>query len=472
MIWTRTLWLAIGLLWGGSRVQAQVLSPNPNYYIQTFNNLYQLNPAMAGSNGELTGFLTYHQQVISGFDDAPRHISLSADAPFTKAKDQLLAFGGNVYTFRRSILQSTGMSGTFAKKLILGKKWHTLRLGVTAGFFFNSINPDGVNLADPAIARLNGKIQPDVSFGLNYQIKSVQFGLSFPKLLGFAAVKAEDDGQGASALKVNPLSSQLFYLLYDWEVNEHWDVRPMLLYRSMADAFSGMELNTRVLYDKKVWAGASWRSDFGGAAFVGYKAKKLSLSYAYKLSNSQAYNYSNPAHELQLGVYLGRVGKRKTIGRGGARLKTNENFVASQVKKSKSSQPAKKTPPAKNPTATKQGTPKELPVKEEPKVSMETIRKGESSSDMNSGNYLVVNAFSDVEEAQKELLRLKYGTYDNTKYDAKIGYNSEKKLYYVYIESGTLEEMQKKGNELKKKKGFEKTSVLKVTNRSREESLR
>ncbi len=472
MIWIRITLLALGVLLSKLQVEAQVLSPNPNYYIQTSNNLYLLNPAMAGYNKELTGFLTYHQQVISGFDDAPRHISLSADAPFTKQKEQLLAFGGNVYTFRRSILQSTGMSGTFAKKLILGKKWHTLRLGVTGGFFFNGINPDGVNMSDPAIARLNGKIQPDVSFGLNYQIRGFQFGLSFPKLLGFSTIKATD-GQSASAMKINPLSSQILYFLYDWEVNERWTVRPMFLYRSIADAFSGMELNTRLLYDEKVWFGGSWRSDFGGAAFVGYKAKKLSVGYAYKLANSKQYDYSNPAHEIQLGVYLGRVGKRKTIARGGARLKTNDAFVASQVKKSKSTQPGKA--PAKSGVASK-NTPKEIPgktdTKQPPRVQLETIRKGESSNDMNSGNYLVVNSYQNIEDAQKELLRLKHGTYGENQSDPKIGYNSETKRYYVYIESGSLEDMQKKGEELKTKKGFEKTSVLKVTNRSREESIK
>ncbi len=480
LIWARMTLITIAILLGGRGVQAQVLSPNPNYYIHTFNNLYQLNPAMAGSNDELTGFLTYHQQVISGFDDAPRHISLSADAPFTKS--QLVAFGGNIYTFRRSILQSAGMSGTFARKLILGKKTHTLRLGVTGGFFYNTINPDGVNLADPAIARLNGKLQPDVSFGLNYQLKNFQFGLSFPKLLSFATVKTEGEDGYTSALRVSPFSSQLFYFLYDFEVNEKWTVRPMLLYRSFSDAFSGMEFNTRLLYADKVWVGGTWRNGFGGAAFVGYKAKKLSVSYAYKMANAQQYNYANPAHEIQLGVYLGRVGKKKKVyGRGGARLDTKDTFVASRTKKSK--QPEKKKAPAKGSTASKGNTPKEIPAKvkaksgKQPentagKVWLETVRKGESSSDMNSGNYLVVNSYSEVEEAQKELLRQKYGTHDGVKNDAKIGYNSEKKLYYVYIESGSLEEMMKKGNELRTKKGFEKISVLKITNRPHEESLK
>jgi|GEM_PF-2171489 len=458
---------------------AQVLSPNPNYYIHTSNNLYQLNPAMAGSNNELTSFLTYHQQVISGFDDAPRHVSLSADAPFTRS--QLVAFGANLYTFRRSILQTTGLSGTFARKLILGKKTHTLRLGVTGGFFYNSINPDGINLGDPAIARLNGKIQPDVAFGLNYQLKDFQCGFSLPKLLSFATV-SEGDGRNTTVVKIKPFSSQLVYFLYDFELDENWKLRPMVIYRSFSDAFSGLELNARVLYAEKIWAGGTVRQNFGAAAFVGYKAKKISISYAYKLANAQQYNYANPAHELQLGAYLGMLGKKKkTIGRGGARLKTNSNFVASRVKKSKLPALEVKKAPTKNTTAegkSAESKPAEMPVKPKPpektneRLMLETIRKGESASDMNSGNYLVVDSYTSVEDAQKELMRLKYGTYGGKQYDAKIGYNSEKKLYYVYIATGSMEEVIQQGNQLKSKKGFEKASVLKVTNRPHEESLK
>ena len=459
----------------GCVAYAQVLSPNPNYHIQTFNNLYQLNPAMAGSNNELTGFLTYHQQVISGFDDTPRQISLTADAPFTRTQD--VAFGGSVYTYRRSILQSTGMSGTFAKKLTLGKKWHTLRLGATVGFYYNSINPDGVNIADPAIARVNNKIQPDVAFGLNYQLKGFQFGLSLPKLMSFATVRANDNG-GGSALRVSPLGSRLIYLFYDAEVNPRWSVRPMVVYRSMENAFSGLELNVRALYDDKFWFGAAWRQQFGIAAFAGFKAKKLSVSYAYKAANSAQWGYANPAHEVQLGLYLGRLGKVKKTARGGARLNTNDNFTASRVRKSKSAvaeKPAGAKQAATGESTATQKQSEKLPGKSPDKkptlkLKVESLRKGESANDLAAGNYLVTGAFKTEAEAKKEQVRLKraLGKQD---YEVKTGYHSDKKLHYVYVAEGDMENVSRRGEELKKKQGFGKVYLLKITNRPHGESV-
>jgi type IX secretion system PorP/SprF family membrane protein len=462
----------MGLLGGGA--YAQVLSPNPNYHIQTFNNLYQLNPAMAGSNNELTGFLTYHQQIISGFEDTPRQISLTADAPFTRTQD--VAFGGSVYTYRRSILQSTGMSGTFAKKLTLGKKWHTLRLGVTAGFYYNSINPDGVNIADPAIARLNNKIQPDVAFGFNYQLKGFQFGLSLPKLMSFATVQVNDGGS-ASALRISPLGSRLVYFFYDAEVNPRWSVRPMVVYRSMDNAWSGLEMNVRALYEDKFWFGAAWRQQFGAAAFAGFKAKKLSVSYAYKAANSAQWGYANPAHEVQLGMYLGRLGKVKKVARGGARLNTNDSFTASRVRKSKSAEvkkPGGAKPTAGESTATQKQTEK-LPGKSPDKkpttkLKVESLRKGESANDLAAGNYLVAGSYKTEAEAKKEQARLKREL-GKQNYEVKTGYHSDKKLYYVYVAEGGMEDVSRRGEELKKKKGFGKVYLLKITNRPHGESL-
>ncbi len=444
----RGIWTTVCIMLGCMPAWTQVMGPNPSYYIQTLNNLYQLNPAMAGSNGELTGFLTYHQQVISGFTDAPRHFSISVDAPFTKP--QLVAFGGNIYTFRRSILQTTGLSGTFARKLILGKKTHTLQVGVSGGFFFNSLNPDGLNLADPAINRLNGKIQPDVSVGFNYRLKEFQFGVALPKLLSFSSI-ATDDNKKVTVLKSKPWANQLIYLLYDFELQGNWVLRPMLIYRSFTDATPGLELNARMFYDKKFWFGAALRQNFGPAAYVGYKTKKLSVSYAYKVATSKQDRYPNPAHEIQMGTYWGKLKKKKKFNvRGGARLKDAGTFTDA-VAKAKARQA--------NPTA-----PKEKEPATPDKIPFLIIRKGDTSGDMNSGNFLVVNSYEDIQEAQKEMLRLRYGTYGPT-FTAKIGYNSVTKIHYVYIMEDTLEKVQAKAKDLKDKPHFENVSVIKVTNR-------
>ncbi len=445
-------WLAVTAL------PAQVMGPNPNYYFHTFNNLYQLNPAMAGSNGELTSFLTYHQQVISGFDDAPRHLSLTADAPL--GKKQLSSFGANLYTFRRSILQTSGMSGTFSRKFLIGgKKTHSLRLGVSAGFLHNSVNPDGVNLADPAVARLNGKIRPDLSVGANYQLKHFQFGVAFPKFIS-TSVRADGD-RSVSAMKVNPLGNQLFYFLYDFEINKKWAIRPMVIYRSFTDAFSGLELNARVLYNEKVWAGLAYRQSLGAAAYVGFKSKKLSFGYAYKMSNSNPYGYSNPAHELQLGAYWGKLKKKKNLYVHKARFNKAEDAVAGKATKTKAKPMAKMPPPSKIPET------KPAPVGDESyRLTVETVRRGDLPDDMISGNYLVVSAFSTVQEAQKEVARLKSVSQPDPKHNAaRIGYNSTKNLYYVYLLNGNMDEVMGQCNELRTKKGFEKAGVLKITNR-------
>ena len=414
----------------------------PLYYIHAYNNQFFQNPAFAGSEGGAVFFLNYHKQLIGILPNSPEHTSLTFHSPLRNSNS---AVGFRVSTFRRSFLNTTGASGSYAFKLNFDPaRNHFLRLGLSLGFLLNSFDADLLSESDPAlINRLNNKLRPDGQFGIHYQFRDFQLGAALPQL--FKSVSAQNT---AIFETTSPFKNILLTAGYSFGLTQQLTFKPLLTYRLFEyEQHSGYELNGTFNFENKVWFGASYRESYGLAITFGIKFKgTVSVSYAYKVPDAQTYNYANPAHEIQIGLFLPRKQAALAVEKEEEKpLPKPDTLIARQPQKPIDTLP--KPPdikPADIPPAT-------TPIER-------TVVQGKEENDLPTSNYIVVGSFQYEKNARSfsNVLR-------NEKYEAQVGFNSVNQRHYVYLyHSDDLPATRAELNKIRAKTGFEEAWILKV----------
>ena len=400
-------------------------------YVHSFGNLYLENSAAAGINGYPVVYLTYHKQVIRNIEGTPEHASVSFHSPISGGRS---SFGTNVSYFRQGIQQTSNAYATFAHRLEFGGE-QSLQLGVSGGFFYNSLNTNGLSdaeLADPVLANVNRKFLADIRFGMVYQLKNLQIGASLPRLLPYYGTAT---GQERVTPGFKPLKNYTVHAAYRIHASPDVIIHPMVLYRKYEYQDKGFfEFNGLVNYKDAFWLGGAYRQEYGMFLTAGVKAQeRLSIGYAYKLSNNQMAGYGNPAHEIQLGIHLG---KKPAL--------------------------AAKTLPAFRPLRGKTIRTAALKVKLDTNIRMETVRRTVEPAvnplEMDVDIYLVVGSFRYVNNAKAYTADLQ-----RQGLPAKMGFNTAKQLHYVYVFNSTNErDVRAEVYKLRRREGFKKAWMLRV----------
>ncbi len=416
-------------------------------YSTLFNNLYAINPALAGEKGINTLYLTYHKQIIGNLNDAPYSGLLNLQGPIGKTRSSV---GFNVQTFKRSLLNTTDASLTFAHRIDFGNN-HNLRFGISGGILSYGINTDKLSaeeVSDPAlIYRLNNKIKIAGQFGANYQLKNFQLGVSFPKLFTFYYI---DQNENSSRKELYPLRNFLLTASYDFTLSPELVFKPLVIFRKLEYEYSNsnLEITGTLIYHKIGWFGVSYRQKYGTAFLIGLKVKDyLSFGYSYKIVNSEVKNYNNAAHEIQLGIFFGKRTKHDPAPIAEV-IKPVENIKEVEIV-------------AKNEKIQEQKV--DSKIIEIPKVETrrEIIPEKKSSNplEMSQGNYVVVGAFKIKKNAQNYTQQLK-----DMGYQSKMGFNSSTQFYYVFIyKSNEINQATQEMDSFKSVQGFENTWILTVT---------
>jgi len=430
-------------------------------YTHSYNNLYLYNPAYAGSQGYGVFYLTHRRQ-WEGFDGAPVTSSLTFDTPLKKSP---IALGGTIFTDKRGILSTTGFLATFGYKLEFSET-HFVNFGLSAGMVMNTINLDmEANPSDPAILnRMKNSNSPDAQFGMKYQMKDFQLGISLPRLFKTNVVNDQSD-----KLEFNKLNS--VFLTTGYKIHSEFDdyvFEPLIIYRYSAVEPSQIEVNGVFTYKNSMWAGASYRQGYGASAIAGLKFnKKISIAYSFDRGTSQFSGVASNTHEFQVGYHLGvkkhkkkpTIAKQhnvpvtqteaKPVAKRPTERPTNTQTQTKQPEKTNTKAPVVAKTPQKQPVTTntqvaKRDTipvvtqrPTELnPLVNKPKKQMiippneKIIRagKGNHEFELDHGSYVIVGAFASHQNAMKYRKNIQ-----ERGYEAYEGFNTEKILFYVYL---------------------------------------
>ncbi len=271
-----------------------------------FNNLV-LNPAYAGTHSYWQGSILHRSQWLK-FDKAPTTQTLCLDGPVMGGK---LGVGLNLSNDQIGLVKEFNVAGNAAGRVSLGDGF--LSAGIRLGLSRYSANlTDAIiwDTQDPVYAsNLKGKSAIHIGAGLYYYTRNWFLGLSSPSL----AAADESISFNSEGLNSYYRSHYYFNAGYVFEPSPDFAIKPTVLIKYQGNAPIELDLNCNVLFLKKFWFGAGWRTGDALVAMAEWNVtNQLRIGYAFDYTLSQLANFSSNSHEVMLGYDFGKQVDLKT----------------------------------------------------------------------------------------------------------------------------------------------------------------
>ena len=410
---------------------------NSALHLHNYNNYFILNPAVAGFTGDPFLTLTYSKLLLGSFDQAPTQYMLSFNSPFDLENTQKHFYGANLYSFNRSIWNTTGGWVSYAYEAVLPySDVNAFRLGIAMGMEADALNiNDEQALSDPAIInRLDNRLRPVGQFGMFYIQKNLELGAGLPRLFPLPRVGTEEVSN-----VLYPFRNWYASMAYNINLaNYIWFFKPMLIYKNFENNESYIEANATFNYKNLLYLNAAWFQEAGFAVGAGADIRhgKFKISYVYKFpQNNQASFISNPMHEVQISINLRRQESIDTRLFGFGKEPIDSSLYA--------------TDPIEEPQDSTE-TVIEEPQDTVPEVVPKEIRYR---------NYVIVGSFLEESNAKKLEQQFK----EKYKVTVKTRYNERSNFFNVYIiETDDLSEAEEWEKTSRDKYKIEDVWILRV----------
>jgi len=340
------------------------LGQNIPIYTQYIVNPYISNPAYAGLEGKPSAALTYRKQWF-GITDAPVTTNFVFHTPLFAG----LNMGLNVTQDNYGIFSSSSALLTVGYTLGLG--WnHYISFGMSGGAGFQNIDYTNVNINDPALTNLlNKNTYLDGNVGFAYHKGNLNIGIALPRIFDTQIYPTESFDAGTLGLIRNYIITTDYMVYF---ADENFAFQPYALYRSYAGYTPQIEGGGIFHIKNLLWAGGSYRQNFGIAGLAGVKVNgNFSFGYSYEIPTTKASNINKTSHELQLTFSFGEKNNRS---------KKHATFLASNKpvkEKKKKEEVAKKEEIKEEKTEKKEVVAKKEEPKEEKTEKKEEVAKKE-----------------------------------------------------------------------------------------------
>lgn len=268
-------------------------------YSQYFTNPFLYNPSFAGTDGYPVVFLTHRRQ-WAGIEGAPTIYGLSFHTPVSK----VMATGAHIRTESRGVLRSSLAMGSLAYIAHFSDE-HFLRMGLAAGVSHHTADfSEATEAQQPYLANwANEATRFEAAFGINYHLKHFNLGLALPHLTQQKVIGSE----AQSLFTFSPFDQWVATASYYAELApEKLALEPLLVVQRVGEQKTRIEAGAVLYMNKALWAGATYRHQYGFTALAGVNLKPgISFGYAYELASSLVGNWLHSTHELQLKLKLG-----------------------------------------------------------------------------------------------------------------------------------------------------------------------
>jgi type IX secretion system PorP/SprF family membrane protein len=269
-------------------------------------DMISVNPGSAGSSNQISANLIGRQQ-WTGIDGAPNELILNLSSPF-KLFHKNHGVGLSILRDRLGFNSDNTLQLSYAYQFTVGKG--RLGLGITGMAdnqrmsdvqWVSGNSPIQDPDSDPAIPRGDqNEWAVDFAAGLFYRTEELYMGVSVTHLL-------EDEFVYQSTLpnadaRFKPVRHYYFTAGYNLPLtNPLFELQPAVFLQSDLRG-TRIDLNTTLLYNKKIWAGVTYRV---GAAVVGMIGMQIlngvKVGYSYDFDTSALSRFSNGSHEVFVG---------------------------------------------------------------------------------------------------------------------------------------------------------------------------
>ena len=252
-----------------------------------FNHL-AVNPGSAGNQNQICASLIARQQWM-GIEGAPQTTLAAISTPITPFGIES-GIGLTLLSDQLGFYNNFNMKFDYAYRLDLGSG--KLGVGLGLGFENRSLQSIAWEAFDPVpqdhtiVQQDDSKLVFDMDFGAFYRNDKFYAGASITHLNG---ANVEFNTSGSTYL------SRHIYLTggYNFELKDpRFEIEPSIFFKTDGSSMQ-IDINTNLIYNKKIWGGVTYRTTDAIVALFGIKfGNNLKLGLAYDITTSKlGYNY-------------------------------------------------------------------------------------------------------------------------------------------------------------------------------------
>ena len=274
-------------------------------YTQYMFNTMSVNPAYAGSRGQLSIAALYRSQWV-GLNGSPETFTLNMHSPIRNSN---IGYGLSVVNDRigEGTVQETYIDGlvSYTVDVSLDGK---LSFGLKVGG--NLLNLDFEQLRqrfgeEEAVNtdNIENRFSPNVGLGVYYHSNKFYAGLSAPNLLQTEHFDGgNDDANDTGFLAKDRIN---FYMItgYVFDLNNDLKFKPALLTKVVGGAPLQVDVSANFLFAEKFSLGAAYRWDAALSALAGFQINDqimLGLAYDRETTDFGATQFSGGSFEVFL----------------------------------------------------------------------------------------------------------------------------------------------------------------------------
>ncbi|WP_150451486.1 PorP/SprF family type IX secretion system membrane protein [Arenibacter lacus] len=251
-------------------------------YTQYMYNTMSVNPAYAGSRGQLSIAALYRSQWV-GLNGAPKTQTINLHSPIRNSR---LGYGisiindnigdGVVQETQFDALVSYTIEVSMDAKLSFGLKagGNLLNLDFTGLNNFDSENVEGENI--------DNKFSPNFGVGVYYHTDKFYAGISAPNLI--ETQHFDNSQRDANSVQFLATERMNFYFItgYVFDLNHSFKFKPALLTKVVGGAPLQLDASASFLYNDVFSFGAAYRWDAAFSAMVGVQlSNQIMIGLAY-----------------------------------------------------------------------------------------------------------------------------------------------------------------------------------------------
>tara|TARA_R110002049_G_scaffold306519_1_gene505099 strand:+ start:1040 stop:1996 length:957 start_codon:yes stop_codon:yes gene_type:complete len=251
-------------------------------YTQYMFNTLTVNPAYAGSRGQLSIAALYRAQWV-GLDGAPTTQTLNIHSPIRNSR---LGYGISIVNdeIGDGVVQETYLDATVSYTLNLARD-KKLSFGLKAGG--NLLNLDFEKLRryqEEVVAtdNIENKFSPNFGVGVYYHTDKFYLGFSAPNLIETNHFdNSESDANSVQFLSKDKVN---FYAItgYVFDLNSYLKFKPALLTKVVGGAPLQIDASANFMFNEKFTFGGAYRWNAAVSALVGFQVSdQVMIGLAY-----------------------------------------------------------------------------------------------------------------------------------------------------------------------------------------------
>ncbi|QWX84432.1 type IX secretion system membrane protein PorP/SprF [Cellulophaga sp. HaHaR_3_176] len=251
-------------------------------YTQYMFNTMSVNPAYAGSRGQLSIAALYRSQWV-GLDGSPTTQTLNLHSPIRNSR---LGYGVSIVNdeIGNGTVQETYFDGIISYTLPVSE---TGKLSFGLKFGGNLLNLDFSKLRNFDDENVTGenienKFSPNFGLGMYYHTDKFYLGLSAPNLLE----TSHFDNSNRDSGSVSFLSEERinFYAItgYVFDLSDQFKFKPALLTKVVGGAPLQVDISANFMFNDRFTFGGAYRWDAAVSALAGFQiSDQLMIGMAY-----------------------------------------------------------------------------------------------------------------------------------------------------------------------------------------------